>query len=113
MPAWASACGACCWPAISRSRRCAPIPRCLRPRGWNACAIRRLRRYRRAEAVRLVFRDVNGLDEVTDTLAGTTDLYETLIAHALRHAERSARARHGTPRNADGAPQALVVFALG
>ena len=72
-----------------------------------------LRRFRRAEAVRLVFRDVNGLDEVTDTLAGTTDLYETLIAHALRHAERSARARHGTPRNADGAPQALVVFALG
>ena len=72
-----------------------------------------LRRFRRAEAVRLVFRDVNGLDEVTDTLAGTTDLYETLIAHALRHAERSARARHGTPRNADGSPQALVVFALG
>lgn len=72
-----------------------------------------LRRFRRAEAVRLVFRDVNGLDEVTDTLAGTTDLYETLIAHALRHTERSARARHGTPRNADGAPQALVVFALG
>ncbi|WIG57022.1 MAG: glutamine synthetase adenylyl-L-tyrosine phosphorylase/glutamate-ammonia-ligase adenylyltransferase [Rhodanobacteraceae bacterium] len=72
-----------------------------------------LRRFRRAEAVRLVFRDVNGLDEVTDTLAGTTDLYETLIAHALRHAERSARARHGTPRNAGGVPQALVVFALG
>lgn len=72
-----------------------------------------LRHFRRAEAVRLVFRDVNGLDEVADTLAGTTDLYETLIAHALRHAESSARARHGTPRNAEGAPQALVVFALG
>src|SRR5690348_5824508 len=28
-----------------------------------------LRRFRRAEAVRLVFREVNGLDEVTDTLA--------------------------------------------
>ena len=72
-----------------------------------------LRRFRRAEAVRLVFRDVNGLDEVTDTLAGTTDLYEVLIAHALRRAEAAARARHGTPRNAEGAPQALVVFALG
>ena len=72
-----------------------------------------LRRFRRAEAVRLVFRDVNGLDEVADTLAGTTDLYETLIVHALRHAESKARARHGTPRNAEGAPQALVVFALG
>jgi len=72
-----------------------------------------LRHFRRAEAVRLVFRDVNGLDEVADTLAGTTDLYETLIAHALRHAESKARARHGTPRNGEGAPQALVVFALG
>jgi glutamate-ammonia-ligase adenylyltransferase len=72
-----------------------------------------LRRFRRAEALRLVFRDVNGLDEVTDTLAGTTDLYEVLIAHALRRAESVVRARHGTPRNAEGVPQALVVFALG
>ncbi|HEU0277950.1 MAG TPA: bifunctional [glutamate--ammonia ligase]-adenylyl-L-tyrosine phosphorylase/[glutamate--ammonia-ligase] adenylyltransferase [Rhodanobacteraceae bacterium] len=72
-----------------------------------------LRRFRRAEAVRLVFRDVNGLDEVTDTLAGTTDLYEYLIASALRHAEAAQRARHGTPRAGDGTPQALVVFALG
>ncbi|MGH8156013.1 MAG: bifunctional [glutamate--ammonia ligase]-adenylyl-L-tyrosine phosphorylase/[glutamate--ammonia-ligase] adenylyltransferase, partial [Rhodanobacteraceae bacterium] len=72
-----------------------------------------LRRFRRAEAVRLVFRDVNGLDELTDTLAGTTDLYEVLLAYALRHAERAARARHGTPRSADGAPQSLVVLALG
>ncbi|HEX5954049.1 MAG TPA: glutamine-synthetase adenylyltransferase, partial [Rhodanobacteraceae bacterium] len=72
-----------------------------------------LRRFRRAEAVRLVFRDVNGLDEIADTLVGTTDLYEVLVAHALRHAEGAARARHGTPRSAEGLPQALVVFALG
>jgi glutamate-ammonia-ligase adenylyltransferase len=72
-----------------------------------------LRRFRRAEAVRLVFRDVNGLDEVTDTLAATSELYEVLIAEALGHAERAARARHGTPRDVDGKPQALVVFALG
>ena len=72
-----------------------------------------LRRFRRAESVRLVFRDVNGLDEVTDTLAGTTVLYEVLIAASLRHAEGAARARHGTPRNAEGVPQSLVVVALG
>lgn len=79
----------------------------------NVDMITALRRFRRAESVRLVFRDVNGLDEVTDTLAGTSDLYEALIAHALRHAEQAARARYGTPRNADGAPQALVVLAFG
>ena len=72
-----------------------------------------LRRFRRAEAVRLVFRDVNGLDEVADTLAGTTALYEALIEEALRVATRAARTRHGTPRNPDGAAQSLVVFALG
>ena len=62
-----------------------------------------LRRFRHAEALRLVFRDVNGLDEVTDTLAGTTDLYEVLIAAALERAEGAARARYGTPRDAGGA----------
>src|SRR5690348_8181580 len=72
-----------------------------------------LRRFRRAEALRLVFRDVNGLDEVPDTFAGTTALYEELLAAALREAEGRARTRYGTPRSASGAPQALVVIALG
>ncbi|HET6907136.1 MAG TPA: bifunctional [glutamate--ammonia ligase]-adenylyl-L-tyrosine phosphorylase/[glutamate--ammonia-ligase] adenylyltransferase [Rhodanobacteraceae bacterium] len=73
----------------------------------------RLRRFRRAEAVRLVFRDVNGLDDLPDTLDGATALYETLIASALRDAEARMRARYGTPRNAQGEAQALVVMALG
>ncbi len=73
----------------------------------------RLRRFRRAEALRLVFRDVNGLDELADTLSGTTALYETLIAAALHDAETRMRARYGVPRNAQGAPQSLVVMALG
>lgn len=72
-----------------------------------------LRRFRRAEALRLVFRDVNSIDEVTDTLAGTTSLYEVLIAAALRHAESAARQRYGTPRNAEGVAQSLIVIALG
>ncbi|TAN05980.1 MAG: bifunctional [glutamate--ammonia ligase]-adenylyl-L-tyrosine phosphorylase/[glutamate--ammonia-ligase] adenylyltransferase [Rhodanobacteraceae bacterium] len=83
----------------------------LRHADGDAFAV--LRRFRHAEALRLVFRDVNGLDEVTDTLAGTTDLYEVLIAAALDRAEAAARARYGTPRNAAGAPQQLIVFALG
>ncbi|HET6913059.1 MAG TPA: bifunctional [glutamate--ammonia ligase]-adenylyl-L-tyrosine phosphorylase/[glutamate--ammonia-ligase] adenylyltransferase [Rhodanobacteraceae bacterium] len=73
----------------------------------------RLRRFRRAEALRLVFRDVNGLDDLSDTLGGTTALYETLIAAALRHAEARMRERYGTPRNPDGDAQSLIVMALG
>ena len=73
----------------------------------------RLRRFRRAEALRLVFRDVNGLDDLADTLSGTTVLYETLIAAALRDAEARMRSRFGIPRNPQGAPQSLVVMGLG
>ncbi|HET9836364.1 MAG TPA: bifunctional [glutamate--ammonia ligase]-adenylyl-L-tyrosine phosphorylase/[glutamate--ammonia-ligase] adenylyltransferase [Rhodanobacteraceae bacterium] len=73
----------------------------------------RLRRFRQAEALRLVFRDVNGLDDLSDTLGGTTALYEALIAAALRDAESRMRARYGTPRSAQGEVQALAVMALG
>lgn len=75
--------------------------------------IARLRRFRRAEALRLVFRDVNAFDDLSDILSGTGALYETLIDAALRHAESALRARFGTPHNADGAQQSLVVMALG
>lgn len=73
----------------------------------------RLRRFRRAESVRLVFRDINGLDDLADTLSATTALYETLIAAALQQAEGTQRARFGTPRDADGEAQSLVVMGLG
>ncbi len=73
----------------------------------------RLRKFRRAEALRLIFRDVNGLDDLADTLSGTTALYETLIAAALHRAETALRTRYGVPRNAQGASQSLVVMGLG
>jgi glutamate-ammonia-ligase adenylyltransferase len=99
---------------LERLRDPAPAPARAQALRWSDIdVIAALRRFRRAESVRLVFRDVNGLDEVTDTLAGTTDLYEVLLAQALHHAERAARARHGIPRNPEGVPQSLVVFALG
>lgn len=92
-----------------------PAPASSRARDLHADGDRlaALRHFRRAEALRLVFRDVNGLDEVADTLAATSDLYEVLIDAALRDAEAAQRARHGVPRAGDGTPQALVVFALG
>ncbi len=72
-----------------------------------------LRRFRRREALRLIWRDVNGLDEVEDTLAGASALAETCLESALSWAEGSLAARHGVPRDAQGRAQRLVVLGLG
>jgi len=72
-----------------------------------------LRRFRRAEALRLVFRDVNGLDNVPATLADTSVLYEVLLERALAWAERQLAGRYGQPRGSDGSLQRLVVVGFG
>ncbi|MEN1957631.1 bifunctional [glutamate--ammonia ligase]-adenylyl-L-tyrosine phosphorylase/[glutamate--ammonia-ligase] adenylyltransferase [Luteimonas changyuni] len=72
-----------------------------------------LRAYRRAASARLIWRDLNGLDEVADTLAGSTRLAETCLQFGLAALEAGLVARHGVVRDGGGAPVGLVVFALG
>lgn len=72
-----------------------------------------LRRYRKAGSARLTWREVLGLDDVEDTLAGSTRLAETCLKLALSALEVEFVARHGTVRSADGEVQRLVVFGLG
>lgn len=72
-----------------------------------------LRRYRQAESVRLIWRDVHGLDTLDDTLAGTSALAETCLRCALDALEAEFASRFGRVHDADGAPVRLVVFALG
>lgn len=79
----------------------------------EAATLAELRRFRRAEALRLVFRDVNGLDELPATLSDTSVLYEELLAMALRWAERLLEGRYGKPRSPDGELQRLVVIGFG
>ncbi|MDR3386311.1 MAG: bifunctional [glutamate--ammonia ligase]-adenylyl-L-tyrosine phosphorylase/[glutamate--ammonia-ligase] adenylyltransferase [Rudaea sp.] len=76
-------------------------------------AMRALRQYRRREALRLVWRDVNGFDSVEDTLAGSSALAESCLAAALHCAESAIAERHGVARGEDGTAQRLVVFGLG
>jgi glutamate-ammonia-ligase adenylyltransferase len=73
----------------------------------------RLRRYRTAGSTRLAWRDVLGLDDVDATLAGSSALAEACLQAGLAALEAAFAERHGTVRAADGAPQRLVVFALG
>lgn len=72
-----------------------------------------IRRFRRRESLRLIWRDVNNVDMVETTLTGSSVLAETCLEFALRHAERHLAERHGVVRNEAGEVQRLVVLALG
>ncbi|MFC3651800.1 bifunctional [glutamate--ammonia ligase]-adenylyl-L-tyrosine phosphorylase/[glutamate--ammonia-ligase] adenylyltransferase [Dyella humi] len=79
----------------------------------EAACMAALRRFRHAEALRLVFRDVNGLDDLPETLSATSVLYEALLGVALDWSERSLAVRYGHARDADGELQRLVVVGFG
>ncbi|GAA0718991.1 bifunctional [glutamate--ammonia ligase]-adenylyl-L-tyrosine phosphorylase/[glutamate--ammonia-ligase] adenylyltransferase [Dokdonella soli] len=82
--------------------------------GHDDAALRSaLREFRLREALRLIWRDVNGADAIETTLAGASVLAETCLEAALRGAEHQVAARHGVVRDANGRPQRLVVLALG
>src|SRR5690554_880393 len=72
-----------------------------------------LRAYRTEASARLAWRDVNGLDDVAATLAGSTRLAEDCLQLGLDALETQFAARHGVVRDGEGMPVRLVVFALG
>jgi glutamate-ammonia-ligase adenylyltransferase len=79
----------------------------------EAACMTALRRFRHAEALRLVFRDVNGLDELPETLSATSVLYESLLGVALDWSERALAARYGKSLSLDGESQRLLVIGFG
>ncbi|NII12300.1 bifunctional [glutamate--ammonia ligase]-adenylyl-L-tyrosine phosphorylase/[glutamate--ammonia-ligase] adenylyltransferase [Oleiagrimonas sp. C23AA] len=79
----------------------------------EAGALRALRQFRHREAARLVYRDVNGLDQLSTTLAETSVLYEVLLQAALAWAEAQLQRRYGVPRDGEGQAQRLVVLGFG
>ncbi|MHB9020703.1 MAG: bifunctional [glutamate--ammonia ligase]-adenylyl-L-tyrosine phosphorylase/[glutamate--ammonia-ligase] adenylyltransferase [Halothiobacillus sp.] len=74
---------------------------------------RRLRHIRRAEMVRIAWRDVNGLAPTHETLHDLSELADICVQHALTAHERVLIARHGTPRCVDGGEQQLIVLGMG
>lgn len=72
-----------------------------------------LRRYRSAESTRLIWRDVLGLDQVEQTLHGTSRLAEDCLELALVALEGEFEERHGRVLDCDGNAQRLAVFGLG
>lgn len=72
-----------------------------------------LRRWRKLGSLRLIWRDVAGLDDVDATLAGASALADAAIETALAAVEAQVAASHGVIRRDDGTPQRMVVFGLG
>ncbi len=72
-----------------------------------------VRRYRHAQSLRLIWRDVNGIDDVSDTLRGASELAQRCLIAALEALCAAMEIRHGVPRDANGNPQRMVVFGLG
>src|SRR5690606_3590946 len=74
---------------------------------------RLLRRHRQAESTRLVWRDVLEGAPAVEILHAATALADACLQAALAALEADFALRHGHVRDADGAPQRLVVFGLG
>ena len=105
------------WPDRERDAADPRGPGARFPAEWplpdDAQAAQSLRRWRANESLRLVLRDVGGLDPLEATLAQCTELAEVGIERALAQLEPGFAQRLGTPRGPDGAPQRLAVIGMG
>jgi [glutamine synthetase] adenylyltransferase / [glutamine synthetase]-adenylyl-L-tyrosine phosphorylase len=72
-----------------------------------------LRRFRRAEMVRIIWRDLAGWAPLAETLEDLTALADACICTALDLLQGWTRAELGTPLDAEGRPQGMVVLGMG
>ena len=72
-----------------------------------------LRRFRRLEMVRIIWRDLAGWAPLEETLEDLSALADACICSALDLLQAWTRAELGTPRDGAGRPQGLVVLGMG
>jgi glutamate-ammonia-ligase adenylyltransferase len=72
-----------------------------------------LRRVRNKVLVTIAWRDLSSLATLDQTLDALTELADASVRESLRILEDWQRDRYGTPRDAHGEAQALLVLALG
>ena len=73
----------------------------------------RLRRLRRRELVRIVWRDIVAGAPLAEVLEDLSSLADAAVIVARKFAESALAPRYGQPRSADGEPQELVVLGMG
>ena len=74
---------------------------------------RALRRARRREQTRIIWRDIGGLAGLGETLEDLSELADGCIRAALDRLHDWTRAELGTPRDAEGQEQRLLVIGMG
>jgi glutamate-ammonia-ligase adenylyltransferase len=79
----------------------------------EAALMKALRQARRRELVRIAWRDLSGWSTLEESLAELSAFADGCISVALDSAERALIERHGEPIGDNGAPQRLIVIAMG
>ena len=79
----------------------------------EALCMAELRRVRRREHARIAWRDLTGVADTTATLRALSDCADGAIRAATEFATRALAVRYGTPRDAAGRAQPLVVVGMG
>ncbi|MBP6533551.1 MAG: bifunctional [glutamate--ammonia ligase]-adenylyl-L-tyrosine phosphorylase/[glutamate--ammonia-ligase] adenylyltransferase [Arenimonas sp.] len=74
---------------------------------------RQIRRWRRAQSVKLIWRDVSGRDSVEQTLQGSTWIAEQALSQTFNALLQGMQQVHGVVRAEDGQEQHMVVLGLG
>lgn len=74
---------------------------------------KQLRLFRREAMVRIIWRDLNRLAELDETLCDLSDMADVCIAAAHDHLNAWMHEQYGVPRDADGVEQKLIVLAMG
>ena len=72
-----------------------------------------LRQFRNQEMLRLIWRDLSDLAPVDEILTDLSTLADICLQAALQHHTSILESKHGTPRDAEGLAQRLVVIGLG
>ena len=86
---------------------------CLAAVADEAALHRQLRRFRREQMVRIIWRDLARAADLAETLDDLSALADAAVAQALELLYDWATARQGVPRGADGRQQSLLVLGMG
>jgi glutamate-ammonia-ligase adenylyltransferase len=79
----------------------------------EASLVKQLRYFRREQMVRIIWRDLNRLADLEETLEDLSTLADTCIDQALQRLYGWCCDEMGTPRNRQGERQSLVVLGMG